>query len=212
MRLPLMATWRQGIRDRQPVVQAFSDGRIAEPNTSPPVADGQRLAVMSQPPVGPPVARLLRACGPAAVGRRVRAVVVDAVKLMSARRTSAHVANEGSEILAPLVAHSDSASAVAVELGVVSIVAARFCGRPHPVFGHRASAMNCQTRSRGLVLQATATADASTPQVFGAHQCYSAAVASASPHGFAVGALNAVRGHESPKPLAGQIDYWAAHV
>lgn len=58
------------------------------------------------------VSGLFCSCGPAAIPRRVRTVVVDSLKSVRRARFVAHLANERGEIVAPQIAHFDSPSAI----------------------------------------------------------------------------------------------------
>jgi hypothetical protein len=77
---------------------------------------------------------LLALCGPAAVGRLVVAVVVDAVNRMAWRRLAAHVCQKVLVRLAPSVADSDPPASVSVKPVIMRVGAAHYHRAPRPKF------------------------------------------------------------------------------
>ena len=114
------------------------------------------------------VARLLRLSGPAAVLRRVRAVVVDPVYRVFRGWFAAHVRQERREVIAPSVTHADTAPSIG-RVGVVGHpVATRNYFAPHVVFTGPTPAVSpaCDSGafSGSLALKASTTFDISVSQ------------------------------------------------
>jgi hypothetical protein len=106
--------------------------------SSAPCRNRERFAVVRDHAVASLVLVLLLRRRPAAILRRVRAVVVAPIKRVQRRRTFAHVGEERGEIMLPSVAHHDAASAVAWIRRVVRIRTALLRARPALV-RHRAA-------------------------------------------------------------------------
>ena len=64
------------------------------------------------------IVSLLEPRGPAAVIRRVRTIVVDAIKRVVRRRTRAHIGEKGFETCHPAIAHRNAAASVPMPLRV----------------------------------------------------------------------------------------------
>jgi hypothetical protein len=88
---------------------------------------------------------LLNSGGPAAILRRVRSVVVKAVKGIP-RWARPHVRQERTEIIPPAVAHNDAAATVQPTFMVREPIAASFSLAPHAVFAHLSTGC-CRSRA-----------------------------------------------------------------
>jgi hypothetical protein len=96
------------------------------------VADCQRASVNGQPESAAPVVVLVFVCGPAAVAWLVVAVRVDAVERVAIRAYT-HVLQELREVVSPLVAHGDAATAVERELSIRLYIATLLSVSPCPI-------------------------------------------------------------------------------
>lgn len=157
-----VAIWRGGQRFLcgPTVVQSVTQRRWVQIEKLGPLGVGKSFAAMRQVIVLARVVGLLLLSGPSDVARLVVAVVIDAVKGMAGRRTSANVAEEGGETLSPFVVHTDAASAVVLEVARTRNVASRPCLLPDAVFRHLRTAV-CRYAFQP---QTTATRRVSSPQ------------------------------------------------
>jgi hypothetical protein len=187
------------------------DARVAGP-----LGQCSRDAIDGNAPVGPGVVVLRDAGGPAAVVRGVVAVVVNAIKGVSFRRSRPHVRKEPREVMSPF--RADRHPAAAVVLGVLGSqrsVASAQHSMPDPVFGRVREAVRGVQRpsacARDLRTQTSTTARVIGSQLGSIDIGDSTAVAAAEP-----ARRFALVGRESSddqtsKPLACQV-YKSAHI
>lgn len=126
---------------------------------------------------------LLLSRSPFAVVRRIWSVVVNALK-RAAARSQTHVSPECCEVVAPLVAHYDSAPAVIRKGQIGRRVAAALCSCPNPVFGSVAKAVGALSRRCYVAIQASATSRwlQRTNKNVSLNDLFATAVAAAAPH------------------------------
>ena len=123
--------------------------------------------------------------GPSAVFRRVRTIVVNAVKRQRLWCFT-HVAEEGREVVAPRIAHHNTPGTVVLESNVVRVVAAIFCVAPRQIrlreaaFRMMAVSVTCAALAGFGFQAATASRVASNEIVFQGNRLV-AAVARAQP-------------------------------
>jgi len=155
------------------------------------------------------VVSLLNARGPAAILRRVRAGVVDAVNAVSLGRLRSHVGNESGEIMDPFIAHGDAASAPVGIARMRLFEATLFSLAPSVVFGAVTAAWFVAVLggafSGALVLVTAATVGLAVAQMLSGDLFDNATVALAQPHRVA---LFGAKGKHRPsrKSLAGQVN------
>ncbi len=137
---------------------------------------------------------LLQTCRPTHITGLVISVVVDAVDRMFRRRTSSDVSDKCFVGVTPLIAHSDTASAVAMEIAGLLVVAALFHVRPALILWLMASC-SCVTMGQAhslvasfgqFAMQTSATASgvarSSCQQASGWQHLFCAAVTETAPH------------------------------
>ena len=91
---------------------AVSQDAWRQPLPTSPFRDGQSLASPGHAAIAAPIVCLLDARGPAAILRRIRSVVVDAIQCVLWPWTWAHVHEEGQERPLPASTHTDPAEPV----------------------------------------------------------------------------------------------------
>lgn len=113
--------------------EAIRNGASHKAEPLIPVSNGERFSVMGQEHAVGSIATLLSRSGPAAILRRVMAVIINAVKLMLGRCATSHV---GKEIVEghPAITDRDAATTIPGILGTFRIKAAGFHGAPDVVF------------------------------------------------------------------------------
>lgn len=158
--------------------------------------------------------------GPSAVVRRIRAVVVDAVKRMAAGRAASHVGQKRLKRVTPPIAYANTATAIALVVAVAGIGASRFHALPNLVLGCRLALRAlavCFVRP-ALAMFTTQTAAPhrfASAQIPGPDRDLSAAVAATQPktcHApIAANVRNSLNRNQSAEPLIGQITK-ALHV
>lgn len=125
------------------------------------------------------VVRLLLPSGPSAVPRRVGAIVIDSIYRQVRRWARAHVGVKTREIVAPLIAHADSASTVAEKIRVSGIAASLFRSLPDVPFGRLTQPMRETTTAHDLGITTAAASRNSTHHTVSVDFFQRAAIASA---------------------------------
>jgi hypothetical protein len=202
----LVCHWLRDDASVGPSLQPSTVDRLSlHPETTRPFSQRVRLSLEGDRAVAPHIVLLLKACSPSAVLWSIGAIVVDAVKRVSRRRSRPHIGVERREVVRPSVAHRDAASAIGCpSIGVVCawILAALFHAPPDAVFGGRRAVMGSTPAS---TTRHTAVSQART---FSYDEC--ATVASTRPEGSA-----ATNGHrygrslnnrEFPEPKASDVN------
>lgn len=165
------------------------------------------LAVVRDHNVATSVLGLLSRCRPSAITRRVWAVIVDAIQ-RTPFRTWPHIAEEASEVIAPLVAHRDAAAAPTLEPLQLSIEAAFVGVLPRSVFTSRLVSLSCAVSPvwlRFCVASATATSRALS-QVSRCERALCSAITAADPHRFARLIIGSVHHRQVSESLACLVD------
>lgn len=152
------------------------------------------------------VVGLFSPCGPAAIGGRVIAIVVDAVKRMTSRRLRTNIGQEGWERRAPVFAHTNTAPTVIRPVFGVGIFAAVDDVTPRDVFAAVRKSMRSVARNDGLSLQTTATAMVACSQVSATGHDVRAALATALPHRCGASGASAMHNKKTTKAPSGQIN------
>jgi hypothetical protein len=168
---------RQRALDRPAAFQPIPKSARVHAQASGPFGDRKRLASVSERRTGASIVALLDARRPAAVARRVVAVVVDAFQ-SSALGSRAHVGVEVRKLV-PARTDLDAAPAVTRERGARWIRAALPHGLPHLIFGCPATRVTMR-HVRGLrVVLASARLGISAPEVVTVNRRCRAACATA---------------------------------
>jgi len=130
------------------------------------------------------VVRLCSRWNPSTVARRVVSVIVNAIKLIAVR-TPTHVFQKCGVVRAPLIGHSNSASAIPWVVIHARIIATTFCVRPCAVFSNAFTATAfAVSKTAGHCFLATKAAAAFTltfSQCYARHGDNSSALTSADP-------------------------------
>lgn len=121
-------------------VQSLAERARRQSVRTRPIRERHASTVVFQQAVVATVIDLHQARGPAAVCRRVRTIVVDAIQFVAPWARS-HVANERAEAPSPLGAHVNAAPAIERERFVGRVRAADFSGLPLPIFARVGRAM-----------------------------------------------------------------------
>lgn len=192
----------QCFRQWPALIQTRSQGTCRNPRGACPFGERPRLTLPGQTAIRPFVVLLLSARGPAAIIRRVGAVIVDAVEGMLWTRTRSHITNECAEVAAPLFAHANPAGAVqspALRAGRMASAERRF---PDQIFG---AAIQPMFR-HPLKAETPAAGGIARPQRVHGDARITAAIA-ATPVSPVATYMAVRRGHsEAPESLPGQID------
>jgi hypothetical protein len=177
-----------------------------------PIGQCQGSALVGQAEVSSLVAVLGYCRGPSAIRRRVRAVIVDAIKGVVARWARPHVGVEPLKRL-PLGTHGDAPSAIVLEVGMLPICAARPHLAPRLVFGGVREAVCCHQGLGPIAAVAPTREDGSAPQVARVDRGRRAAVTAADPPRLPfAGSLRRERGNsEESVTLPGEIEVSCAH-
>ena len=122
--------YASGITPRIPSVADDVDRKAC---LSAPLPNRQRPIPVRQCRRGASVLRLLHARGPAAIGRRIGAIVVDAIQGI-ARGPGTHVSEERRVVVQPASAHRDTAAAVKAIRLMGRIQASLFGATPGRIF------------------------------------------------------------------------------
>lgn len=154
-----------------------------------------------------PVVDLDAPRSPSAVPFGVGAVVVDSV-YGQAFRPRTHVGIEAVEILAPLVADSDSAPPISGEVLGVRVVATGLHGLPCGVLGSLLERLPVPPESfpRQISSQTAATLALATANPGYGCNNFSSAVATKQPS-----TVTARDGNKPSEPLSGNISWWVGH-
>lgn len=155
-----------------------NDQGVCETTAARPFSDRVSLAVELKVVVAARVVVLCLAGRPLAVGRRVWAVVIDAVN-RSADWAWPHVSVERLERRSPFVAHSNAAPAVVWPRPAAIVVAALFHVAPDFVFAGARSTMSALSFSCVLILPAATAHLFSTAKILKCYEACLAAIADA---------------------------------
>ena len=164
---------------------------------------------------GCPVDCLLAPRCPAAVVWRVIAIVVDAIKAMAARRTSAHIGEEILETLHPAVADHDPASAVTVPVLIGRQSTSLSHAPPCTVFRRRITARLAMRGEffSGLVAPKTPATDRIlTAEVRPQHGRLVATITSAEPYGLAPVSVGRTSADNKPANPDSSHVHYGSHV
>jgi hypothetical protein len=148
----------------------------------------------------PCVIRLSLACRPAAIPRRVRTVIVDAIKRIF-RRAWSHVAQKLASIVYPFIAHPDPSAAIVFEAWIVWIRAALLSGAPSIIFSRLSASMNQMAADS----EAPASESIAPSQHFGLDSFCLPAVAFAQPRRPAILIRTTSNNKQSPEALARKV-------
>lgn len=125
---------------RRHPTEASLQRRDVQPQAFAPFRQRQTDPVSPYPSIVTGVEVLLLSCRPSAVARLVMAVVVDAVKAVRTAWTRPHVGKELREVVQPLVAHRNAASAVSVKGFVAGTRAPVLRSKPTDILAGRSDA------------------------------------------------------------------------
>lgn len=204
---------RQGGLNAPATLQAKADHARSGSDVLRPFARGSGSSVERDGGVGARVLALFASCGPAAIVRRVRAVVVDALNRVLVGWSWPHIGQKSLKAIEPSSAHGDASAAVVLEPFVTGVYAALPCCRPHGIFRHQ-SVANFQAQGGSQSFNTKAATANGLPglKVYAPDHGDLAAVASANPS--AALSSSSRRGHiaiqhdEASESLARQItDY-----
>lgn len=192
-----------------PVPDTRMEGRVGDTFQSRVLLERHAPFRCNDDVVGPRVVALHSRRSPSAVSRLVVAVDVDAVEGRPVRALP-HVCQKCREVVAPLVAHRDAATAVGGELVVSGIKAPRLRAQPAPVLGsacasHR-GAMLQASRTYLVRSQTSARFGAPTAKDLGQLSDDTSAIASARPCRPATNVPSARDNYEAAEPMAGQVN------
>lgn len=158
----------------------------------------------------PSVVSLLIRSGPTAVVLGVWAVIVNAIERMATARTSPHVAKEGLETVAPIVAHGDTASTPSGVSLIRCVVAATLGGAPCSVFLRDLSSWRISVGSYSLpntiVSETAATRSFPMSQIAAVDVLYLSAFASTDPLEAVAGLL--IRPSDNSEASEDSADEW----
>ena len=132
------------------------------------------------------IVRLLEPRRPAAILRRVRAVVVDTIKGIIRRGSRAHIGEKRFETDQPARAYPDATPSVTMPLGVRRIFAAIKHMSPRRIFRATSPtpvAVGNRAFLEVVVMEAAAASGMATPEVLRRNRCPATAVAGTDPVG-----------------------------
>ena len=162
------------------------------------------------------IVSLLQWSGPAAIPWSVGTIVVDAIQRHAGIWAAPHVAQEGREIVPPLVAHGDAATAPSRIVVVVFAVATPLSSLPRsPLFrrpSDRRLSVSDLRSTDALVSQTPATLGESGPERGKKHDALAATIAGTPPSRVSTDAPKALNGNESSESLSSEIQSQRAEV
>lgn len=161
-------------------LHAANQGRERQPCLFGPLPQSQSLSVVCMPVAAISVLSLDIGGCPAAILRRVRAVVVNPVDAMARRRTWSHVSVKVCEGL-PSFTDSNSACAVTMIFLIGRIGASSAHATPRRVAGHVVQSVRTTRRSVCFLSQASARSLVSGPKVDARYPDSLAAIADTVP-------------------------------
>lgn len=153
----LTRTSLNGAANRPPMIKPRSERSTIKAECLGPVSQDVCFASVCQRSVVTVVSRLFGPCCPPAIPRRVRTVVVNAIKAMTKRWARSHVGQECRETPSPPRTNNDPTGAIVLERWVPRIVAAFLCALPRMVCRASRVPMRGKQRTGRLVLQAATT-------------------------------------------------------
>lgn len=122
----------EGTMHAPPPRQSGLEGSPTDTERLRPLRKRACLALPGDDAAPSRVALLFLSRGPAAILRRVGAVVVDSIQGVLSRWARSHVAKELTEVVSPLIAHRDATATVAREVRHLRVVATVSHRAPDP--------------------------------------------------------------------------------
>ncbi len=172
-----------------------------------PLGHGARFSVPTDELGRAFIVRLIDARGPAAILRRVRAVVVVSLNGVLRRGARPHVVQERREIVAPPVAHADATTSVVLVEGPLRVVTPLLNQSPHIVF-RCASALVCLVAStRRFSAQTSARFRATMRDVLSLVDAFLAAIAPTHPQAVLVFTTDKFKNNPAIEALANEIGH-----
>lgn len=171
-----------------------------------PFCQGLRTPVVGNATIRPRVVGLLSRGGPSAVGRIVRAVIVDAFDC-SADGSRPHVVKKTGEVVQPLRADVDTPVAIARPFGITGISASRFHLDPGGILSptQTAQSMSRAAQRQTISAQAPATLSFSAGELVRGHSPDLPALAPADPYSFSAAPFALANDGESLENMSNQV-------
>ena len=176
------------------------------PDDASPFLRGTRQAVMGDAANIALVSVLVHALKPAAVFRRVGAVVIDAFYRVTTRRPRPHVGKERLERFAPSFAHVDAARAVVLVVVIGWCVAAGLHMAPRPILAAFCEPVRAFVLAERVDVVAAAATRVAGPDAAASYDHLVAAVAFAAPHRLTGLGSSASGNSQSPASATEHID------
>ncbi len=171
---------RSDFRHGLPAAQAEFHSISTAPERGGPIGDRHGFSVEWNPPRRSLIVGLLTGGRPADIPRLISTFIVNAVK-RHAFWASSYVREKCCEVVSPLIANSDSATAPAVKLGHGSVEASVLHSRPNLIFPDVSQTMSPPGVAKSFVVVAPARSCSAAVELVGHNARTLPAIAKAIP-------------------------------